>query len=160
MGKEVAAPPLAFVSFRPKDRGFLASISLEGLVSREADVEIVLSKAGDVYARQIDAMRSTLADISELRTSNRLIPARSVWRLGDAIFSLKDQLAALSLEVDGLYLHLMRDLGVDRKWLEKVVTLRRYLPEEALIPESLNWGRCEKGTRRIAEKLRTGVPLD
>jgi len=70
-----------------------------------------------------------------------------------------DALAELSLEIDDVYKHLVRDLGAKRKWLEKAIIFRRYLPTQDLIPQSLNWGRCEKGTRRVAERLRDGLPL-
>jgi len=132
---------------------------MEGLVSSEGDPEPVLREAARVYERSIEGMRSLMAEMRESRADRRPIPARKIWQLGNAILTLRDGLAELSLQLDGVYRHLVRDLGVKTKWLEKVVIFRRYIPAHDAIPESLNWGRCEKGTRRIAERLSRGLPL-
>ena len=104
-------------------------------------------------------MRSVVREIEAYRRSHTPTPARKIWELGDAIFKLNEELERVSLQIDGLYEHLVRDLTVKRKWLEKVIIFRRHLPDDNLIPESLNWGRCEKGTRKVAERLRVGQPL-
>lgn len=148
---------LAFVSFQPNDKQFTAFLPIEELISSQTDLAEVLNKASFIYGRSVTKMRSLVAEIDNLRLNHKLVPARKIWQLGDAIFELKDNLEKLSLQIDGLYDHLVRDLRVKRKWLEKVVIFRRYLPSEDIIPELLNWGRCEKGTRRVAESLLKGL---
>ncbi|MCJ7510980.1 MAG: hypothetical protein MUP14_08875 [Dehalococcoidia bacterium] len=149
---------LAFVAFEPTNGQFVALLSMQGLVSGQGDPELVLRKAAKVYERATMTMKSVIAEIQACRADGKLVPARKIWRLGDAIFELTSQLQELSLQIDRLYDHLVRDLGAKRKWLEKAIIFRRYLPDEALVPESLNWGRCEKGTRKAAERLRDGLP--
>lgn len=127
---------------------------MEELISSDNDPELTLRKAAEVYEHSIAGMRNLVKEIQNFRDNRKLLPARKVWQLGDAIFELQDNLNRLSLQLDGLYDHLVRDLGAKRKWLEKVIIFRRYLPDGNAIPQSLNWGRCEKGTRRAAEKLR------
>jgi hypothetical protein len=158
MGEEVTADKLAFVAFEPGDGQFVALLSIQGLLTGDKDPEAVLRTAAKVYERSILRMKSLVAEIQAHRARRKLVPARKIWHLGDAIFDLTGQLEELSLQMDRLYDHLVRDLGAKRKWLEKVIIFRRYLPDEALIPESLNWGRCEKGTRKAAERLRDGLP--
>lgn len=160
MGKEIVRNKLTFVSFEPKDGGFWASLPLEEFVLMESDPDCLLKKATEQYARHITAMRVGVAEIRTLRAGHKLTPARHVWYLGDEIFKLTEGMRQLSLEIDGLYEHLARDLGVKRKWLEKVVIFRRYLPSEKSVPPSLNWGRCEKGTKRVAQRLRNGLSPD
>lgn len=150
----------AFVTIEPMDCQFTALLSIEGLLSLEGDPESLLKKAAELYERTIIEMRSLIAEMQAYRAHRKPIPARMMWKLGDTIFQLRDGLEALSLQLDDVYRHLVRDLGVKRKWLEKAIIFRRYLPSEDLIPQSLNWGRCEKGTRRVAEKLRQGLPSD
>lgn len=145
---------LAFVSFEPSNKEFRAFLPIEELLSNSNDPEFTLKKAAEVYQRSIAKMRNLIEEIRNFRDNGELLPAREVWQLGDAIFELQYNLNTLSLQLDGLYDHLVRDLGAKRKWLEKVIIFRRYLPEENAIPKSLNWGRCEKGTRQAAEKLR------
>ena len=87
------------------------------------------------------------------------MPARDVWKVGDVVFKLTEDLRSLALEVDDLYAHLTRDIGVKRKWLEKAIILRRYVPDRKAIPAQLNWGRIEKGTKRSAERIAQGLPL-
>lgn len=158
MGQKVTSDKLAFVSFEPKNGQFMAFLSMEGIIFSEKDPELVLRKATKLYEHSIAKMRSIITEIWVTRANRKSIPARKIWQLGNTIFELKDGLASLSLQLDNVYSHLARDLGVKRKWLEKVVIFRRYLPSKELIPKALNWGRCEKGTRRIAERLRDGLP--
>lgn len=145
---------LAFVSFEPSNEQFRAFLPMEELLLGDDDLEFKLKEALKVYQRSIVKMRNLVKEIQTFRDNRKLLPARKVWELGDAIFELQHELNKLSLQLDSLYDHLVRDLGVKRKWLEKVIIFRRYLPNENVIPQSLNWGRCEKGTRQAAEKLR------
>ena len=158
MGEEITSAKLAFVAFEPRNGQFIALLSVEGLLSSERDTEVLLRKATGLYERHLTTMRCRIVEIEDLRASRKLTPARKIWQLGDDIFKLTDALAELSLELDDVYKHLERDLRAKRKWLEKVIIFRRYLPTQHLIPQSLNWGRCEKGTRRVAERLRNGLP--
>jgi hypothetical protein len=150
---------LAFISFEPVDKRFRAYLSMEELISSDKDPELTLRKSVKIYENSIIKMRTFIKEIQDIRCNHKHLPARKVWQLGNAIFELQGKLNKLSLQLDGLYDHLVRDLGVKRKWLEKVIIFRRYLPDKKAIPQSFNWGRCEKGTRRIAEKLRRGLPL-
>lgn len=157
--KEIISNNLAFISFEPQNEHFIGFLSLEAIINSEKDPELTLRKATKLYERSIIKMRRIVAEIQAARANRKDLSARKIWLLGDAIFTLKDDLAKLSLQLDNVYAHLSRDLGVKRKWLEKVVIFRRHLPHEGLIPKSLNWGRCEKGTRRVAERLREGLPI-
>ena len=98
-----------------------------------------------------------LTEIKNIRANKKPLPARFIWRLGNTIFQLVDDLQKDGFQLDGVYEHLSRDLVVKRKWLEKVIILRRYISKEDLIPETLNWGKCEKGTRKIAENIAKGI---
>lgn len=145
---------LATIIIKPIDSRFRASLFINGLFLLKKDPELVLQKAAEIYENTILKMYPLVVEIQSYRVNRKPIPARTIWRLGDSIFQLKDELNAFSLQLSDMYGHLVRDLGVKRKWLEKVIIFRRYLPREEFIPESLNWGRCEKGTRRVAEELR------
>ncbi len=160
MGKKVNENNLVFISFKPENGRFAGFLSMEAVVSRMNDPEAVIKKASKIYERALIKIRSLLSEIQAARADRKLVPARKMWRVGNQIFHLRDELAKLSLQLDGLYEHLSRDLNVKRTWLKKVVTFRRYISNEKLIPETLNWGRCKDGTRRIAERLQKGLPLD
>ena len=142
-----------FVSFEPTGSGFTALVPMSDALRAQFDMELAMSQAAAVYARSLSAMIDLCSDIQALRARRELIPARKVWLLGDFIFRLRSELCSLSLEMDDLYRHLSRDLGVKRKWLEKVIIFRRHVADVVLVPEDLNWGRCTHGTRRVAEGL-------
>ena len=150
---------LTFVSFEPRNGSFVALLPLEGLITVGGDPAVLLQNVAKVYARYVTDMRLLIAEIQAFRTTHTPTPARKVWELGNAIFALREELEQLSLEMDSFYDHLVRDLGVKRKWLEKVIIFRRHLPDEELIPKPLNWGRCEKGTRNVAKRLRDGYKV-
>jgi len=152
----VKANNFSFISIEPKNGNFVASMSMEGFIDNEVDPEVLTRNAINIYEKYIKRMRNFIGGIQDDRKKRKPIFARKIWQLGNAIFKMTEELENLSLYLDNLYYHLTRDLGVKRKWLEKVVIFRRYILEVSLIPKSLNWGRCEKGTRNIAEKISKG----
>ena len=147
---------MTFVAFKPGEEGFIASVSIEQLDSLGARPEASLQKASEIYQRSIDIMRSLLADMVGLKARRTPITARRVWELGDAVLNLVGELSRSSMELDGLYEHLGRELGMNEKRLGTVVTFRRHLPDKELIPESLGWSQCEKSARKVAESLSKG----
>lgn len=148
---------LAFVSFEPQNDGFRASLSIEDFARTASDPETQLKKASCLYDEYVTHMCGTISEIRSIQKSGSFTPARNVWQLGDTIYKLIQQLEKLSFQIDGVYEHLVRDLDVKRKWLEKVVILRRYIPTKRIIPKSSNWGQFEKGTRKAARKLMEKV---
>lgn len=147
----------SFISFEPKERGFSAFLPMETAIERDGNLESELSKLTKIYEDSMDEMHFILKKIQEARINKKPVPAYQIWRLGNKIFLLTDKLESLSFQLDGLYNHLVRDLGVKRKWLEKVIIFRRYIPNEKAISRKLNWGVFEKGTRRKAEQLVNGL---
>lgn len=144
---------LAFISFKPNKDGFSSYLALEGFDQNCQDPEDLIKRASKLYEKYIHTLRNINVEIQNIRSSPEVIPARIIWELGDQIFKLIEALTRLSLQIDGLYEHLVRDLNVKRKWLEKVIIFRRYLPQKKYVPISLNWGQCEKGTRKVAIEL-------
>ena len=141
------------ISFEPTEGKFIGFFPMAQFLEGNVASQASMRKAAQLYRRFVQRAMSLVAEIEHMRAERKLIPARRVWKLGDMIFAFRDGMSVLGFEIDGLYDHLVRDLGVKRKWVEKVVILRRYVPRQQMIPESLNWGRCEKGTRRVAESL-------
>jgi len=148
---------LSFISLKPDNEHYRAFFSFNEFVSNKIDIKTVPYCASNTYKHYIDSMRVKIKEIEAIRKNKLLIPARVIWELGDLIFQLIYELKQMSLEIDGLYDHLIRDLNLSRKRLEKIIIFRRYISNKETIPESLNWGRCEKGTRRIAEKIQKGI---
>ncbi len=151
---------LGFVSFEPINYKFRGYLSMEVALGSDKEPEILLQKSIKIYENALKKMAPIVSEIKKSRVNRTSISARKIWQLGNVIFKLRDELEKIGLEIDGIYDHLPRDLEVKRKWLEKVIILRRYLPDIKLIPESLRWGRCEKSTRRKAERLRSGLPIE
>lgn len=147
---------LTFVAFTPREDGFTAAVPLEQLDGLGAHPELLLEKAGALYGKSVAEMRSCLSEMAAMKARRQPITAQKVWELGDAVFSLVGHLTDMSLEVDGLYEHLARDLGVKQKRLVTVITFRRHLLDKELIPASLNWAQCEKSARKVAENLSKG----
>lgn len=149
----------SFVTFEPGAGAFQASMSIDGLLSMDVDHERVLEEARRAYESSVTELQRLMLSINEQRQAGIRVPARDVWKVGDVVFKLTEDLRALALQLDDLYAHLTRDIGVKRKWLEKAIILRRYVPNKEAIPAQLNWGRIEKGTKRSAERIAQGLPL-
>ena len=148
---------LSFISFEPKEGKFSAFLPIETAIKKGGNLESELTKSTKIYEDSIFQMRCILREIQQTKLNKKLVPAYQIWHLGDAIFSLINKLEVFSFQLDGLYNHLVRDLGVKRKWIEKVIIFRRYIPDEKIISRKLNWGIFEKGTRRKAEQLVNGL---
>jgi len=146
-----------FVSFEKKGDTYSAFVAIDELMAGNDNLPSLLARASALYGSRVSEMQALVDLIAVHRDKRELVAARMVWKLGDLVFKLVAQLDKLALEIDGIYDHLERDLGVKRKWLEKVIIFRRYIAQETTIPEDLNWGKCEKGTRRIAEMIQRGM---
>jgi len=145
------------VSFKSNGNSYTAYIPLNQFLETDKDVESILKQLAKIYQNYIVLMRENLAEIENFRSTRKPLPARLVWKLGGLIFKLTESLETEGFQIDGIYEHLVRDLQVKRKWLEKVIILRRYVPKQNMIPETLNWGRFEKGTRKKAEGMSKGI---
>ena len=144
---------LAFITFDVSQQGIKTSISMQGLLTIEGDLDTIITRATHVYEEALGEMSGLLREREQLISNRKRVPARLIWRIGDVIFRLNDDLMKLNLQIDDTYRHLTRDLVLKRKWLEKVVILRRHIPQLDLIPEMATWGAFEKGTRRKAHAL-------
>lgn len=98
----------------------------------------------------VEKMKTVFIEMEALRLKHFPRQAKSMWILGDLIVGLVNKLGSINLEIDDLYAHLTRDLNVKRKWLEKVVIIRRYIDNAAIIPKNFPWSKCEKGTKKVA----------
>jgi len=148
---------LIFVSFKNDNDKYNSYIDVDSFLSTGDDIELIMKKAASIYNNMIIKMKNKISEIDEYRRKRCPLPTRKIWELGDIIFKLVEDLNELNLQIDAIYNHLERDLNVKRKWLEKVIILRRYVPDKSMIPEYLNWGKCEKGTRRVAEQIKNGI---
>lgn len=144
---------LTFVAFEPRGDGFRAAAPLEQLDNLGARPEAVLQAASAVYGRAVAEMRAQLSAMAELKAQRQPITAQTVWELGDTIFNLSSNLVQSLLELDDLYGHLTRDLGVKRMWLEKVIILRRYINRKELLPVSLKWHQFYAAPKKTAQRL-------
>jgi len=142
------------VAFRPEGSGYLASFSLEHLAASSGEMESVLQKASKAYGKRIRRMRSTLEENGRLRKARKSVPAVLMWDVGDEIFSLMEDLGQYNLEIDDLYGHLVRDLGVSRSTLKKVVAARRYFPERQDLPRDLEWSAIREAPKKYAKQLK------
>ena len=156
LGEKSKLEELTFVTFEPKEEGFVGSVPMDQLDSLGKHPELLLNKATGIYARAIEEMRRLLSGMADLKDKRQPVPARIVWELGDNIFNLSHSLKQASLELDDLYAHLTRDLGVKRMWLEKVVILRRYIERQDTIPETLIWSKFYSAPKKAAMSLLKG----
>ena len=144
----------ASVALEPRGEGFVASIPLTQLELLGDRPDERLQTACDVYGRTVALIRDVLEDIELLKSRRTPIPARKMWELGDAVVNLSASMDENSMEMDGLNDHLVRDLGINAKRMGTIVTFRRHLPDQDMIPETLGWSQCEKQARKVAQELK------
>lgn len=151
---------LTLITFEPNNDHFAGFVEIESISNFGKNPEKIIDKGSKIYGSSLKKMRTLLRNVKSVKKGKRHpVLAKDIWLLGNAIFELKSKLENESLELNDLYSHLVRDLQVKRKWLEKVIIFRRYVSKMSLIPKSVNWGRFEKGTKRTAELLGKGLKL-
>lgn len=145
---------LLFISFSPEQEKFKGSLSLNAAFESERDPQTLIKKSEAIYKKYICRMRHILEKLKKKKLKHISTPASEIWLLGNNIFTLKKELENFGLQVDGLYQHLVRDLSVKRKWLEKVIIFRRYVSGRNFIPKASKWGTFEKSTAKKARALK------
>jgi len=142
-----------FVSFKPQNDHFVGFVSIEVASNNVLDPENLVKHCTKIYNQSIAKMRQKFDEINSYKNINKPIPARKVWELGNLIFKMQNRFQNENVSLDGVYDHLERDLNVRRKWLVKVIILRRYIPNSTIIPISTSWGYFDKSTRKKALEL-------
>jgi hypothetical protein len=144
------------VSFHRKGDELIAAVPLdyirEGIVTKEDD----LIKIVKIYEKKINELSKILNQIEVTKSKKIPLTALEMWVLGDKIMSLIEEIKKRNFEIDGLYDHLIRDLGRKKDWLKKVIIFRRHLPNKNLIPENLSWSTCKDIPRISAEQIMAG----
>lgn len=90
----------------------------------------------------------------KLRKSRKTVPALLMWEIRNEIVKLINDLRKLNLEIDDLYGHLTRDIGVSRSTLEKVISIRRYFPDRKDVPKDHAWNAIREAPKRYARELK------
>lgn len=146
----------SFISFQPLGDNFRSLVSLEDAFKKDIVWQDISDRAANIYLKKISLMKAEIESIKETKKIKHAINARQMWTLGNYIFELIDDLEKLQLQIDGVYDHLERDLSVKRKWLEKVVILRRYVTTLEIIPKDLKWSLFEHSIKNKVEQLIRG----
>lgn len=139
----------AFIQFKPDVNTYKAFITLEA-INGKTNPEILIKKAIFIYSKNIKNLRKIYIKMQEDRKQKKPIYAQDMWEIGNIVYRLKKELELLSLEIDGMYDHLTRDLGAKKKWLEKAIIFRRYIKDKNKILKPLRWGKFEKSTKKKA----------
>lgn len=140
-----------FVSFKKVDKQYIAFASLEALANPNIEKQLV--EISSIYTSSIASMIKSIKTLQTEKKKEHTMEAATVWDLGNIIFSLIDDLHNFGFEIDNVYDHITQELEIKRKWLEKVIILRRYLPYKLPILSNYTWSYFEKGTKKKAEAI-------
>lgn len=144
---------LTFISIERKKGKYLAFVPIEGFLSNEDDLEVTLSNATKVYEEHVKKMRKILTQMEKNKAKKKPLSALSIWKLGNIVWELNSSLAMMQLQIDSLYSHLERDLGIGKRLIKNAITFRRYLETSNSIPASLNWRKCSNSPRKTAIRI-------
>ena len=138
--------------FQPEEQNYLATLSLKDLPDVPNNLEQILHKASRAYDRRIKRMRELAEENQNLRRKRTPTPAVLMWDLGDEIFKLIEDLDACGVEIEDLYYHLTRDIGISKSTLKRVVAVRRYIPERITLPINSKWSFFKGAPKKYARK--------
>lgn len=145
-------PTTLGLTFEPREDAYIASLSLRDLHSAPHDIDRRLNEAAYVYSDAIEKMRTILEENERLRKENRVVPAVLMWDLGNTIFELLDTVSSRGFEVEDLYTHLVRDLGVSKSTLKRVISARRHIPNRKMLAPDISWGSLKDAPKRYASE--------
>ncbi len=151
MGQDAVSVSVKFI---PRTSRFAAAIRVDGQVGWPRFLDHVPKDLAEVYAMRIRNMRLILEANERRKRRGEPVLARSIWGLGNRIFLLRrDVELRFWMEIEDLYGHLERDLGLSRQTLSRIVTLRRYVPQMKMIPPGLTWSAISSSPKRFGEGL-------
>jgi len=143
-----------FVSFEKKRGGFVGYLSMESLSNDEMDHNQVILDAAKTYSNFVRYAKRKIKDLEREKKQKSYIRARSVWKLGNRIFQLVNDLKTMDLEIDDLYAHLTRHLNKNRTWLSRVIAFRTYMDNQKDIPKEAKWSRFVESPRKSVEQMK------
>jgi len=143
-----------FISFEKKRGGFVGYLSMESLSNAEIDHNRVIMDAVKVYSVFIRYAKRKINGLQREKKQKGFILARSMWKLGDKIFQLVDDLKAMGLEIDDLYAHLTRDLNKNKTWLSRVIAFRSHVQYQRDVQKDARWSRFVESPRKQIELMR------
>lgn len=149
-----------FITFEVIEGSFKGYITLDDAIKKNIDHKKVINDSVNIYSFYIKKMRSVLKNLKDKKKSEGYINSLIVWRLGDLIFKLTDDLKKNGFILDRIYEHLSRDLNKHPKWIQHTVSFRRYIPDKSVIPENQKWGNLSRAIKRNSLKLLRGIPIE
>jgi hypothetical protein len=140
------------INFISRGNRYLASISFTDFEALNKDLKIRLDKAGKVYERHLKKMKGLLKTRDNLKLKNKIITARFMWRIGNEIFLILEELNNIGLIVDDLYENLTRDLKVSKTTIKRLISLRRYFNDINELPPRLGWSKIKDAPKKYSNK--------
>ena len=101
---------LTFISFETTQKGIEASLSMQGIIDIDGDIETVVHQAVDIYKATLSETKELLQRREKLKEDRKKVPARLIWQIGDAIFRLIDDLSCINLQIDNTYSDVVKTL--------------------------------------------------
>jgi hypothetical protein len=140
------------INFISRGNRCLASISFTDFEALNKDLKIRLDKAGKVYERHLKKMKGLLKTRDNLKLKNKIITARFMWRIGNEIFLVLEELNNNGFIVDDLYENLTRDLNVSKTTIKRLISLRRYFNDINELPPRLGWSKIKDAPKKYSNK--------
>jgi len=75
-----------------------------------------------------------------------------MWRIGNEIFLVLEELNNIGLIVDDLYENLTRDLKVSKTTIKRLISLRRYFNDINELPPRLGWSKIKDAPKKYSNK--------
>jgi hypothetical protein len=146
------------IKFLPWEDGFTAAIRLRDVFEAPESLQHMLDSLAACYEMRIRNMRLILEANRRRKRRGQPVLATSIWGLGNRIFLLMRDMKYAFVEVEDLYGHLERDLGLSRNAISRIVTLRRYVPRLDMLPPDLKWDTIAPSPKRFAAGLHPPEP--
>ena len=148
------------VAFKKQGDSYQGSAPIGDLALFRNDPAETMRSATEAYTKALSAIMEWQQDAKLLQSTRMPMSARKAWELGDIVHRLNEALAAHGCELENMYDHFESHLGLNRKWLSKYVTFRRYVEDQNAIPPALKWNSIEKVTKSAGQAIAAGLPVE
>ena len=138
------------------DLKFLGSVSLQDLMKKDPDrfnLNSEIKKNTKKYEKLTEESNAIMEKIRRSHSINQT-RLKDMWKLGDKIHRFADSLRDDGFYLNGLYEHLVRDLGASRDLLKRVIIFRSHFPSCSLIPNNMLWKEVRDAPRTSAQELQ------
>ena len=150
----------ANIEFKKRGGAYHGSVIMSDIPLLQGDPAETMRVVTAIYQNTIMDVRQWQRDVRELKDKGFSLSARKAWQLGEILYRLNTEFMERGCQVQHLYEHLERHVGLARKRASEFVTFRRYIDNMEIVPEDVMWNSIVKNVKSSSQAIADGCAIE